>query len=114
MAGLLSGGQQQMLEIGRSLLLRPKLLLLDEPTLGLSPQMFDEIFRIIDSLRAQGRTIVLVEQNTRKALEVSDFAYVLELGQNRYEGPAAEIANDPRVKEMYLGGARRAQPAGIA
>jgi branched-chain amino acid transport system ATP-binding protein len=107
MAGLLSGGQQQMLEIGRALLLRPKLILLDEPTLGLSPQMFDEIFRIIESLRAQGRTIVLVEQNTKKALEVADFAYVLELGQNRYEGPAAQIASDPRVKEMYLGGSRQ-------
>jgi branched-chain amino acid transport system ATP-binding protein len=106
LAGLLSGGQQQMLEIGRSLLLRPKLILLDEPTIGLSPLMFAEIFRIIQSLRSQGRTIVLVEQNTKKALEASDYAYVLELGQNRYDGPAAQIAEDPRVKEMYLGGKR--------
>jgi branched-chain amino acid transport system ATP-binding protein len=103
-AGTLSGGQQQMLEMGRAMLLRPKLVLLDEPTLGLAPLVFKEIFRIIRELRQQGQTILMVEQNAAKALEISDYAYVLELGQNRYEGSGRAILDDPRVKRLYLGG----------
>jgi branched-chain amino acid transport system ATP-binding protein len=103
-AGDLSGGQQQMLEMGRALLLHPKLILLDEPTLGLAPLVFKEIFRIIEDLRRQGQTILMVEQNAAKALEISDYAYVLELGQNRYEGPGQAILADPRVRRLYLGG----------
>jgi len=102
-AGDLSGGQQQMLEMGRSLLLQPKLILLDEPTLGLAPLVFKEIFRIIEGLRQQGQTILMVEQNAAKALEISDYAYVLELGKNRYEGSGEAIRNDERVKRLYLG-----------
>ena len=103
-AGELSGGQQQMLEMGRALLLRPKLVLLDEPTLGLAPLVFKEIFRIIKNLRQHGQTILMVEQNAAQALEISDYAYVLELGQNRYEGTGRTILADPRVKRLYLGG----------
>jgi len=102
-AGDLSGGQQQMLEMGRSLLLQPKLILLDEPTLGLAPLVFKEIFRIIEGLRQRGQTILMVEQNAAKALEISDYAYVLELGKNRYEGSGEAIRNDERVKRLYLG-----------
>ncbi|HEV8306927.1 MAG TPA: ABC transporter ATP-binding protein [Methylomirabilota bacterium] len=102
-AGDLSGGQQQMLEMGRALLLQPKLILLDEPTLGLAPLVFREIFRIIEGLRREGQTILMVEQNAAKALEISDYAYVLELGRNRYEGSGEAIRNDERVKRLYLG-----------
>ncbi|MBI4734675.1 MAG: ABC transporter ATP-binding protein [candidate division NC10 bacterium] len=102
-AGDLSGGQQQMLEMGRSLLLQPRLILLDEPTLGLAPLVFKEIFRIIEGLRKRGQTILMVEQNAAKALEISDYAYVLELGKNRYEGSGEAIRNDGRVKRLYLG-----------
>jgi branched-chain amino acid transport system ATP-binding protein len=102
-AGELSGGQQQMLEMGRALLLKPRLMLLDEPTLGLAPLVFREIFRIIEALRREGQTILMVEQNAAKALEISDYAFVLELGQNRYEGTGEAILNDPRVKRLYLG-----------
>jgi branched-chain amino acid transport system ATP-binding protein len=99
----LSGGQQQMLEMARALLLSPRLMLLDEPTLGLAPLVFREIFRIIDELRRRGQTILMVEQNAAKALEISDYAYVLELGRNRYEGPGETIRNDERVRRLYLG-----------
>jgi branched-chain amino acid transport system ATP-binding protein len=99
----LSGGQQQMLEMGRALLLRPRLLLLDEPTLGLAPLVFREIFRIITELRRAGQTILMVEQNAAKALEISDYAYVLELGVNRYQGSGEEIRTDERVRRLYLG-----------
>jgi branched-chain amino acid transport system ATP-binding protein len=99
----LSGGQQQMLEMGRALLLKPKLLLLDEPTLGLAPIVFKEIFRMIEALREQGQTILMVEQNASQALDISDYAYVLELGQNKFEGTGAEIQNDSRIRKLYLG-----------
>jgi branched-chain amino acid transport system ATP-binding protein len=100
----LSGGQQQMLEIGRSLILKPKLMLLDEPTLGLAPLVFKQIFEIIVRFRQQGQTILLVEQNAAKALEISDHAYVIEVGKNRYEGSGETIRTDERVKRLYLGG----------
>jgi branched-chain amino acid transport system ATP-binding protein len=99
----LSGGQQQMLEMGRALLLRPRLMLLDEPTLGLAPLVFKEIFRIIEDLRRRGQTILMVEQNAAKALEISDYAYVLELGQNRFQGSGQAIRTDDRVRRLYLG-----------
>jgi len=99
----LSGGQQQMLEMARALLLRPRLMLLDEPTLGLAPLVFREIFRIIAELRRLGQTILMVEQNAAKALEISDYAYVLELGQNRFEGSGEQIRNDERIRRLYLG-----------
>ena len=103
-AGDLSGGQQQVLEMGRALLLQPKLILLDEPTLGLAPLVFKEIFRIIENLPRLGRTVLMVEQNAAKALRISDYAYVLELGKNRYEGSGEAIRNDERVRRLYLGG----------
>jgi branched-chain amino acid transport system ATP-binding protein len=99
----LSGGQQQMLEMGRALLLNPRLLLLDEPTLGLAPIVFKEIFRVIEDLRRAGETILMVEQNAAQALEISDYAYVLELGENRFEGTGAAIRDDARIRRLYLG-----------
>ena len=103
-AGLLSGGEQQMLAMGRALMADPSLLLLDEPSMGLAPKLVDEIFALIARLKAQHRTILLVEQNARLALEVSDDAYVLETGRIRLSGKAREIANDPQVLAAYLGG----------
>ena len=102
-AAELSGGQQQMLEMGRALLLRPRLMLLDEPTLGLAPLVFREIFRIIVDLRRAGQTILMVEQNASKALEISDYAYVLELGRNRFDGSGEAIRSDERIRRLYLG-----------
>lgn len=103
-AGTLSGGEQQMLAIGRALMTRPKLLVLDEPSMGLAPIIVREIFDTIERLNQQGMTILLVEQNARGALQIADFAYVLETGQVVLEGPAAKLLNDPKVKEAYLGG----------
>ena len=103
-AGLLSGGEQQMLAMGRALMADPRVLLLDEPSMGLAPLFVEEIFRIIAALKAEGRTILLVEQNAQAALEIADRAYVLESGRIELEGPAAEIAGDPRVVAAYLGG----------
>ena len=105
LAGLLSGGEQQMLAMGRALMAEPKLLLLDEPSMGLAPLFIEEIFRIIRALKAEGRTILLVEQNAQAALEVADHAYVLETGSIKLEGPASEIANNPEVIAAYLGAA---------
>jgi branched-chain amino acid transport system ATP-binding protein len=107
LAGTLSGGERQMLAIGRALMARPKLLMLDEPSLGLAPRIVREIFHIIDELRRRGASILLVEQNARAALQVADYAYVLETGEVALEGPAAELARDQRVVETYLGIGRR-------
>ncbi len=103
LAGSLSGGEQQMLAIGRALMAQPKLLMLDEPSLGLAPLLVQEIFRIIADLKALGATLLLVEQNARKALEVADDAYVLENGRITQAGPAADLRRDPRIVEAYLG-----------
>jgi branched-chain amino acid transport system ATP-binding protein len=102
-AGTLSGGEQQMLAIGRALMSRPRLLLLDEPSLGLAPMLVHSIFSAIDSINKEGTTILLVEQNANAALRHSHRAYVLESGQIVMEGPSSELASDPRVKEAYLG-----------
>jgi branched-chain amino acid transport system ATP-binding protein len=108
LAGTLSGGERQMLAIGRALMSRPKLLMLDEPSLGLAPLVVKEVFDIIRRLRAQGVSILLVEQNARAALEVADYGYVLETGEISLHGPAGELAGDPRVIETYLGATRAA------
>ncbi len=100
----LSGGEQQMLAIGRALMARPRLLLLDEPSLGLAPLLVERIFESIAQLKAEGTTILLVEQNARQALEVADRGYVLETGRVAIEGPAVELAADPDVERAYLGG----------
>ncbi len=103
MAGTLSGGEQQMLALGRGWMARPKLLLLDEPSLGLAPLVIKEIFRVSGELRAHGTTILLVEQNARAALGLADRAYVMESGQVVLEGRAADLACDERVQTAYLG-----------
>ena len=102
--GTLSGGEQQMLAIGRALMSRPKLLLLDEPSLGLAPLLLPSIFKMIETIRRQGVTILLVEQNAHMALKIADRAYVLELGQVVLEGDADTVRNSPAVREAYLGG----------
>ena len=106
-AGTLSGGERQMLAVGRSLMSRPTLLMLDEPSLGLAPLIVREIFSIIDTLRQTDVTIVLVEQNARAALAVADQGYVLEMGEIGLHGPASELAEDPRVIDTYLGAAKK-------
>lgn len=102
-SGTLSGGERQMLAMGRALMGKPRLLMLDEPSLGLAPRIVKDIFHIIIGLRAEGVSILLVEQNARAALEVADYAYVMELGAISMEGKAATLASDPRVIESYLG-----------
>ncbi len=102
-AGTLSGGEQQMLAMGRALMSRPRLLLLDEPSLGLAPLVVHTIFESIDEIRSRGTTILLVEQNAHAALKHSDRAYVLETGRIVMEGISKDLANDPRIKEAYLG-----------
>ncbi len=103
LAGTLSGGERQMLAIGRALMAKPSLLMLDEPSLGLAPRIVREILQVIARLRKTGVSILLVEQNARAALQVSDDAYVLETGSVILSGPSAELAKDPRVVESYLG-----------
>ncbi|HBG01617.1 MAG TPA: ABC transporter ATP-binding protein [Firmicutes bacterium] len=105
-AGTLSGGEQQMLAVGRALMVNPKILMMDEPSLGLAPLLVKDIFDIINLLRERGNTILLVEQNARKALEIADYAYVLETGQLVLEGPGRTLLEDQRVQEAYLGIAR--------
>jgi branched-chain amino acid transport system ATP-binding protein len=102
-AATLSGGERQMLALGRALMGRPRLLLLDEPSLGLAPMLVREIFRVLADLRRRGISILLVEQNVRAALQISDYAYVLEMGEVVADGPAADLARDPRVLQTYLG-----------
>ena len=103
-AGTLSGGEQQMLAIGRGLMSRPKLLLLDEPSMGLAPLLVQEIFRIVKEINEQGTTILLVEQNANMALSVADYGYVLETGNTVIEGPARDLAMNEEVRAAYLGG----------
>ena len=103
MAGTLSGGEQQMLTIARSLMTRPKLLMLDEPSLGLMPTMVQEIFKLIQEIHSEGMTILLVEQNARKALSIADKAYVLESGEVVLDGPANELQKSDQVRKAYLG-----------
>ena len=103
-AGTLSGGEQQMLAMSRALMIRPKLLMLDEPSMGLAPILVDQIFEIIKELNKQGTTILLVEQNANKALEISDRAYVLETGSITLSGTGAELASSDEVRKAYLGG----------
>jgi branched-chain amino acid transport system ATP-binding protein len=104
MSGTLSGGEQQMLAIARALMAQPTLLMMDEPSLGLAPLMVNEIFNVIRNLHQMGCTILLVEQNARKALQVSNRAYVLELGRIALEGPSAELLGSDEVRKVYLGG----------
>lgn len=103
LAGNLSGGQQQTLEMGIALMLRPEILMIDEPTLGLAPILVTEVFKAIQEINASGTTVVLVEQNAKRALEISDYAFVLELGRVRFEGPAEEVAANEEIIEAYLG-----------
>jgi branched-chain amino acid transport system ATP-binding protein len=103
-ASTLSGGQQKLLEIARALLLEPKLMLIDEPSIGLSPRLVQETFAILHELRAKGMSILMVEQNAKRALESSDFGVVLELGRVRMSGAARDILADPKVGQLFLGG----------
>lgn len=105
-AGTLSGGEQQMLAIGRALMSNPKMLLLDEPSMGLSPLLVSEIFKIIRDVNESGMTVLLVEQNAKQALEIADRAYVLETGTISMSGDASELAADEKVRAAYLGGAQ--------
>lgn len=104
LGGTLSGGQQQMLAIGRALMARPKLLLLDEPSMGLAPLVVNEIFEVIKEISQEGTTVLVVEQNVRQALKIADYAYVLETGKMVLDGSAEDVRHDPRVMEAYLGG----------
>ena len=106
LAGTLSGGEQQMLAVGRALMMRPEILMMDEPSLGLAPLVIQDIFRIIQTLHEEGITILLVEQNANAALKIADFAFVLETGFLGMQGTGAELLNDPGIKEAYLGSAK--------
>lgn len=114
LAGRLSGGQRQMLAVARALIVAPKVLMLDEPSAGLSPKLVEIVFAKLTEIRASGVSIVLVEQNARAALAIADRAYVLVEGRNGHEGRAAELAADPQVAQLYLGGLRTRQKAGGA
>ncbi len=103
LAGTLSGGEQQMLAMGRALLADPELIVLDEPSMGLSPLLVSEIFEIVKSFREAGKTVLLVEQNAKKAMSISDRVYVLETGSITMSGNASELINDPNIKKAYLG-----------
>lgn len=103
LGGTLSGGQQQMLAIARALMSKPKLLLLDEPSMGLAPLIVQDIFRIVKEINATGTTVLIVEQNARQALKIADYGYVLETGKVVAEGPAAQLLEDSSIKEAYLG-----------
>lgn len=102
-ARTLSGGQQQMLSMGRALMLRPQVIMLDEPTLGLAPQLARQVFDSIKALKAKGLTILMVEQNARGGLNCANYGYVLDLGENRFEGEASRLLSDPRIQDLYLG-----------
>ncbi len=104
LGGTMSGGEQQMLAMGRALMTRPEMLMIDEPSLGLSPRFVSEVFELIGNLSKQGLTIMIVEQNATRALEIADRGYVLELGRNRFEGTGQELLNNQDVRRMYLGG----------
>ncbi len=104
LGGTMSGGEQQMLAMGRALMTQPQMLMIDEPSLGLSPRFVSEVFELIVNLSKQGLTIMIVEQNATRALEISDRGYVLELGRNRFEGTGQELLNNQDVRRMYLGG----------
>ncbi len=114
LAGTLSGGEQQMLAIARALLMRPKLLMLDEPSLGLAPRLVREIFQTITQINQTGTAILLVEQNARMALSIAHYAYVLESGRLVLEGPAKDLAENPNVQELYLGVGRESSVKGYA
>jgi branched-chain amino acid transport system ATP-binding protein len=113
-ASTLSGGQQKLLEIARSLLLDPKLMLIDEPSIGLSPRLVQETFAILHELRSKGMSILMVEQNAKRALEISDFGVVIELGRTRMAGEARAILADPKVGQLFLGGGLAADAAASA
>jgi branched-chain amino acid transport system ATP-binding protein len=104
MAGTLSGGEQQMLAIGRALMSQPRLLMMDEPSLGLAPMIVADVFRIIEKIRSEGVTVFLIEQNANAALKIADYAFLLENGAIILEGPGYELLRNPKVKQAYLGG----------
>jgi len=103
-ARILSGGEMQLLEMGRALLLSPRIMLIDEPSLGLAPKMANEVFNKIEEINQNRTTILIVEQNADRSLRMSDYAYVIEMGRNKCEGPAEQIRNDDEIKRLYLGG----------
>jgi branched-chain amino acid transport system ATP-binding protein len=107
LGGTLSGGEQQMLAIGRAMMARPEVMLLDEPSMGLAPLVVQQIFDVIRDINKMGTTVLLVEQNARKALQIADYAYVMETGKIVMEGPAQEVANNPDVMAAYLGGRKK-------
>ena len=106
-AGTLSGGEQQMLAIGRAVMAKPEVMLLDEPSMGLAPLVVQQIFDVIKDINKMGTTVLLVEQNARKALQIADYAYVMETGKIVMEGPAQEVASNPDVMAAYLGGKKK-------
>lgn len=105
--GTLSGGEQQMLAVGRAVMAKPEVMLLDEPSMGLAPLVVQQIFDVIRDINKMGTTVLLVEQNARKALQIADYAYVMETGKIVMEGPAQEVANNPDVMAAYLGGKKK-------